>query len=232
MRAVVSNIYQPPLLPRTLVPLDAPEILPFLILRNTAALPRWFVPAAIEPIDRAAIGPWVARMTNPRRVAVFRDEIGAWRPTPPIRSIQSIPPISPITPTPPATPISPVAPTTPAGAADGGVAPAWLLGGSAPGHVHLAVPGRGDRLLATSLTLPAGWAASAAGRRLPTLTVNGAFLGVRVPAGTTRLDLDFTPPGFRAGVALGAAALGLLVGLSLPVVRRRFGGRSRPAASL
>ncbi len=213
VRAVVSNIYQPPLLPRTLVPLDAPEILPFLILRNTAALPRWFVPAAIEPIDRAAIGPWVARMTNPRRVAVFRDEIGAWQPSPPI---------------------SPVPPTTPAGAgaADGGVAPARLLGGSAPGHLRLAVPGRGDRLLATSLTLPAGWAASAAGRRLATLTVNGAFLGVQVPAGITQLDLDFKPPGFRAGVALSAAALGLLVALSLPGVRRRFGRKQGPPASL
>jgi hypothetical protein len=229
VRAVVSNIYQPPLLPRTLVPLDAPEILPFLILRNTAALPRWFVPAAIEPIDRAAVGPWVARMTDPRRVAVFRDEIGAWRPTPPI---SPTPPTQPIPLTPPTQPIPPSPPTVPAGAADGGVAAARQLGGGAPGHLRLAVPGRGDRLLATSLTLPAGWAASAAGRRLPTLTVNGAFLGVRVPAATTQIDLDFTPPGFRAGVALGAAALGLLVGLSLAVVRRRFGGRSRPAASL
>jgi hypothetical protein len=202
VRAVVGDLYLPR--PRTLAALDIPEILPFQIFRNTAALPRWFVPAAAEPIERAAIGPWVTRMTDPRRVAVFRDEIGAWRP---------------------ATPAT----------ANGGVAPARLLGGR-PGQVGLAVPGDGDRLLATSLTLPAGWRASARGRQLRTLTVNGAFLGVRVPAGTERIDLDFAPPGFRAGIALGgAAALGLLILASLSYVRRRSGvaaaGRSRRAQS-
>ncbi|MES1241482.1 MAG: hypothetical protein ABUT39_07670 [Acidobacteriota bacterium] len=71
-----------------------------------------------------------------------------------------------------------------------------------PGRVVLDVPGSGDRLLATSLNQPEGWTAAG----METLVVNGAFLGVHVPAGASKVELRFRPPGFLPGVLLGLAA--------------------------
>lgn len=72
-----------------------------------------------------------------------------------------------------------------------------------PGRIVLDVPGSGDRLLATSLPQPEGWKAGG----LDTLVVNGAFLGVHVPAGVSQVELRFRPPGFLPGVLLGLLAL-------------------------
>ncbi len=47
------------------------------------------------------------------------------------------------------------------------------------------------------------------------MRVDGAFLGVRVPAGVERMTLDYRPPGFALGVALGAAALIAVIALAL-----------------
>lgn len=99
-------------------------------------------------------------------------------------------------------------PRFPAGAA-GGPIPARPLA-VVPGRVALELPPGppgADRLLATSLPLPEGWRASTAGRRLPTLTANGAFLGVRVPADAIRVELRFVPPGFWPGLALSLAGV-------------------------
>lgn len=72
-----------------------------------------------------------------------------------------------------------------------------------PGRIVLDIPGSGDRLLATSLPQSEGWSAGG----MKTLVVNGAFLGVHVPAGASRVELRFRPPGFLPGVLLGLAAL-------------------------
>lgn len=72
-----------------------------------------------------------------------------------------------------------------------------------PGRIVLDVPGSGDRLLATSIPQPEGWKAQG----METLVVNGAFLGVHVPANASRVELRFRPPGFLPGVLLGLAAL-------------------------
>jgi uncharacterized membrane protein YfhO len=49
------------------------------------------------------------------------------------------------------------------------------------------------------------------GQDLQILTVNGAFVGVRLPAGATRIELRFLPPGLVAGtVACGASLLGMI----------------------
>jgi uncharacterized membrane protein YfhO len=85
------------------------------------------------------------------------------------------------------------------------------------------VPGSGDRLLATSLPQPEGWKAGG----METLVVNGAFLGVHVPAGASRVELRFQPPGFLPGVLLGllaaavTAALGCWTRQSLFPEKRR-----------
>ncbi|MFP5286808.1 MAG: hypothetical protein ACLGI9_13795, partial [Thermoanaerobaculia bacterium] len=72
-----------------------------------------------------------------------------------------------------------------------------------PGRITLEVPGSGDRLLATSLLLPEGWKAGPH----ETLVVNGAFLGVHVPPGASRVELRFIPPGLVAGLAIGGLSL-------------------------
>lgn len=72
-----------------------------------------------------------------------------------------------------------------------------------PGRIVLEVPGAGDRLLATSIPQPEGWKVDG----MEKVVVNGAFLGVHVPAGASRVELRFRPPGFLPGVLLGLAAL-------------------------
>jgi hypothetical protein len=108
---------------------------------------------------------------------------------------------------------------------------------SRPGHLLLHVAGGGERLLATSLPGPAGWRAWGGGRALALLTVNAAFLGIRVPAGVDRVELRYTPPGLEAGAALALASLAALAAVALPgwlslrpswaAASRRGSGRSR-----
>ncbi|HXO26840.1 MAG TPA: YfhO family protein, partial [Thermoanaerobaculia bacterium] len=84
------------------------------------------------------------------------------------------------------------------------------------GAVSLLLPADGEKLLATSLPLPAGWTAAAEGRALRRVLVNTAYLGVVVPAGVARVDLAFVPPGFRLGAVL--SVLGALAVSSLAVL--------------
>lgn len=195
IRAVVGSVLVPP--PRTLVPVPFAGQMASLIFRNPRALPRWFVPSAVEPIERPALDGWIAGLTDPGRVAVFRDELagaGAGR-LPAAAVIAALP---------------------------GPVRAAQALA-AAPGRALLAVPGSGLRLLATSIQGPAGWHARAAGgARLADLTVDGAFLGVVVPAGVSRVELAYRPPGLVAGTAL--ALLALLVVIALAV----RGGKGAP----
>jgi len=187
IRAVVGSVLVPP--PRTLVPVPFVGQMASLIFRNPRALPRWFVPSAVDPIERPALEGWIAGLTDPGRVAVFRDELaamGAGQPPPAVM---------------PAMP--------------GAVRAAQALA-AAPGRALLAVPGSGLRLLATSIQGPTGWHARAAGgARLAELTVDGAFLGVVVPAGVSRVELVYRPPGFVAGTALGLLALLVVIALAV-----------------
>jgi hypothetical protein len=176
VRAVVCNIYLP--WPRDLAIVPEPRSVPFLVFRNDRALPRWFVPAAVDVIEPAGLARWIAGLADPGRVAVFRGQIGSWTPPPAAGAVRAV-----------------------------------RLLAATPGHLELAVPGRGSRLLATSLPSPAGWRATAGGRQLPKLTVDGAFLGVVCPDGVSRLSLDYVPPGLAAGTGLFALALGALTAL-------------------
>lgn len=105
----------------------------------------------------------------------------------------------------------------------GGPRPVAVLA-AAPGRAELALP-PGTELVATSIPGTAGWRARADGRPAQVLTIDGAFLGVRVPPGTARLALAYRPPGLLAGAALAlasaAACLVLLFGTR---------GRNRPRA--
>jgi hypothetical protein len=64
---------------RTLETIDGGRFAPFTMLRNSNALPRWFFPQVVDVIRPAEILPWIAALTDGRRVAVFTDDAGSWR---------------------------------------------------------------------------------------------------------------------------------------------------------
>jgi hypothetical protein len=98
---------------------------------------------------------------------------------------------------------------------------------SRPGRIEIRVTIPGGGLVATSIPGPEGWRAAAGGDELERLQVNGAFLGVRVPAGTDRVALSYSPPGFAPGGVIGALALATVI--ALLVVDRRGLFAVRPA---
>jgi hypothetical protein len=85
----------------------------------------------------------------------------------------------------------------------------------APGDVVLQFPGKGEKLLATSLLNPGGWEAWSNGSKMRTLTINGAFLGVVAADGVGQLRLRFVPAGLRTGTfcLLGSVAFLLAIAL-------------------
>ena len=91
-----------------------------------------------------------------------------------------------------------------------------------PEELRIRVRTDAPRLLAVPETTDGGWSADGNGARLPTLTVNGAFLGIRVPMGHTTIVCRYVPPGFRIGIAITAISALLLAGIA--VAR----GRARP----
>jgi hypothetical protein len=114
---------------------------------------------------------------------------------------------------------------------------AWLSG---PGAADLVAEANGDAtlvlrtvgpdlivaaraaaptLIATSIPDWPGWTAREEGRLLPTVTVNHAFVGVRIPAGDHTFRLAYRPRSW--GLGLSAFAVGLLVAVALVATRDR-----------
>ncbi|HEX4440686.1 MAG TPA: hypothetical protein VH854_11485 [Thermoanaerobaculia bacterium] len=63
-------------------------------------------------------------------------------------------------------------------------------------------------IVVASLVQDGGWTArDGTGRALRTWHANGPFLAVETPAGDGRIDLTYSPPGFRAGLFVAAFAL-------------------------
>jgi hypothetical protein len=104
----------------------------------------------------------------------------------------------------------------------------WLREVSANGF-ELLVESRTGAVVASSVSRVPGWRAAIDGRPAETLAVNWAFLGVRVPPGVHRVELDYAPAGWRWGLGLfwGALAASLSVGLR----RRLRRGAPRAAGS-
>lgn len=201
VRLVVSNTGQPR--PRTLRRIWFPELGSFRLWRNPDALPRWFLTKGADLVPDRDLAAWIAEMKDPRRVALRPEEVeklGNWRPA--------------------------------FGSSAGRAAPPVGSLGSRPGDLRLRLApeplsAAGDRLLATSLPGPSGWrafgsglAAASVSTRLRTLTVNGAYLGVRIPAGVEEIRLRYRPSGLEVGLALAALALAALGGLFVLAHRR------------
>lgn len=71
----------------------------------------------------------------------------------------------------------------------------------------------GASWVVTSLVQDGGWSAAADGRETVELSrANGPFLALLAPAGTRRIVLRYRPPGWNAGLWIGAATVAILAG--------------------
>jgi len=95
-----------------------------------------------------------------------------------------------------------------------------------PEEIRARVRVESPRVLVIPETTDGGWRAETAGLPLPTLTANGAFLAVRVPAGENEIVCRYTPPGLFAGASISAGSAALLGLLALASLRR---GSPRPS---
>lgn len=187
VRAVVGSPAIP--VPGTLEDVAPGRYAPFALYRNPDPLPRWFLPTGIDVIEREGLRSWIAEMSSPSRVALFRNELGGGAPLPG------------------------------RGTGEPGEGTGVRALSAVPGRIALELPSStSEILLATSIPFAQGWRASSSDRDLPLLTVNGGFVGVRVPAGTTRVSLAYRPPGLLAGCGLAAVSIMFLVAM---LVRNR-----------
>ncbi len=91
--------------------------------------------------------------------------------------------------------------------------------------VHAEVTGGATSLLVVSQNLATGWTAKVDGEPAPVVAVDGALMGVFVPAGRHTVTLGYLPRPFVAGAAVTGVAL-LAAGVAvLPPRRRRRGSR-------
>jgi hypothetical protein len=80
VRTIVSNVYLPVPAGAEALPADAGRAT--RLYRDAAALPRVFAAHGVDVIGRDDLAGWIGAMQDPRRVAVFADELGDW-PLPP-----------------------------------------------------------------------------------------------------------------------------------------------------
>lgn len=99
-----------------------------------------------------------------------------------------------------------------------------------PSSATVVVDARRPAVLVLSQAWAQGWSATVDGRPAPVVRADGIVSGVPVPAGTHRVELAHRAPGLRAGVAISAATLVLLVGLSARS-RTTSGRPGRPSSS-
>ncbi|MCB0105699.1 MAG: YfhO family protein [Caldilineaceae bacterium] len=56
-----------------------------------------------------------------------------------------------------------------------------------------------------------GWRATVNGEPVPILRTNGALRGIAVPAGTSQVEMEFSPDSWRAGLLAAVAGWVLLI---------------------
>jgi len=91
-----------------------------------------------------------------------------------------------------------------------------------PGHIAVDVDAPGPRILALTERFHNGWTASADGRPLPTVAVEGDFLGAAIDAGVHHVEFRFLPRSFVVGMVGSCAGVVLLAG-ALFFLRRADG---------
>ncbi len=111
---------------------------------------------------------------------------------------------------------------------DPGIPPAPALAAvvrvlrASPGDWSFAVDAGGPGVLVLNQSALPGWAATVDGRPVDLLTANRLMLAVPVPAGASRVEFSYSPPGYRAGIAISLLGLGalLLTGIAVVALRR------------
>ena len=101
-----------------------------------------------------------------------------------------------------------------------------------PNGFELVAESPAGALVASSVSLVPGWRAAIDGAPAPVLTVNSGFVGLRVPPGVHRVELEYAPAGWRWGLGLfGGALLGLAVSGFIRIARPRWAGSGAPGRS-
>jgi hypothetical protein len=98
-----------------------------------------------------------------------------------------------------------------------------------PDTLEVTLPDTEGGMLVVNDTYYPGWRAFIDGSPAPILRANGAFRGVRVPAGARSVSFAFEPISFRLGAWASAATVGALVvvGLVRSSARSPRGGKER-----
>jgi hypothetical protein len=93
--------------------------------------------------------------------------------------------------------------------------------GKAPGYIKVAANASAPALLVLSETYHWNWAARVNGNDVQPVPVNGALLGVPIPAGASSIELSYQPTELIAGAAVSTITLILIITLLIISSRKR-----------
>ncbi len=89
------------------------------------------------------------------------------------------------------------------------------------GHYEIEVDAKEDSVLLITAPYEKGWTACVDGNEAEITAYQDAFLSVPVSAGAHKVELKFTPPGLRAGIAASAAGVLAFVFISVFLTRKK-----------
>ncbi|MBO4927891.1 MAG: YfhO family protein [Clostridiales bacterium] len=89
------------------------------------------------------------------------------------------------------------------------------------GHIKLVAHADQDKLLLTTIPFEDGWAAYVDGQKVQLQAYQDAFLSIPVSSGTHNVELKFTPPGFKAGLASCGAGILLFAVVTILMLRKK-----------
>jgi len=96
-----------------------------------------------------------------------------------------------------------------------------------PNVIELEVNSESPGMLVVSEAHFPGWVAFSDGEPVPIYKVNGAFRGVRIPAGQSRVEMAYEPTSLRIGIAVSLLTLLVLLIASLPWGKRPWARETR-----
>ena len=99
-------------------------------------------------------------------------------------------------------------------------------------HLVISVSAPAPGWLVVADAMQKGWHATVNGRSRPLVAADHAFVAVPIPEGASTIVLEYRPPGLKAGVAISAVSLVLILLLTLGgVVKRRVAHASDAGSS-
>ena len=89
------------------------------------------------------------------------------------------------------------------------------------GHYTVKTSSGEDRLLILTVPYEKGWEATVDGQKVEIQAYQNAFLSIPLSAGSHTVELRFTPPGWKAGLAASALGILLFAALSILILRKK-----------